>query len=191
MTVHEPIAVPDHQRPWRLRVKDFTLLEENGAFVDHVRAELLDGEVWVVNAVHSRHASVQADLQGLLWSALRALRSPLRTYVTPTVEVADRSRVEPDLAVAEPNQVKLLPIEKIRLAVEVSDTTLDRDLGPKRRIYAAANVPEYWVADVNGCIVYRMWSPVGDDYESSDEIAFGAPMVAATIDGLTLDTSTL
>lgn len=191
MTVHQPIAIPVEQRPWRFRVKDFVLLEDNGAFADYVRAELLDGEIWVVNAVHSRHAAVQGEMQGRLWSALRAIGRPFRTYVTPTINIEDSSRVEPDLAVAEANDGGLLPVAKVKLAVEVSDTTLRTDLGLKKRIYAAATIPEYWVVDVNGCVIHRMWSPVGDGYAQQQEVSFGDPLASATIDGLVIDTDDL
>ena len=36
----------------------------------------------------------------------------------------------------------------IVLIVEVSDTTLDHDLGPKARLYARAGIQEYWVIDI-------------------------------------------
>jgi Uma2 family endonuclease len=32
--------------------------------------------------------------------------------------------------------------------IEVSDSTLAFDLGPKARLYARAGIPEYWVFDI-------------------------------------------
>ena len=191
MTYHEPIEALVEQRPLRLRIKEFELLEESGAFAEYVRAELLNGEIWVVNAVHSRHAAVQAEVQGRLWSTLRAMGSPLRTYVTPTINVENDSRVEPDLAVAERNEGGLLPASDVKLAVEISDTTLRTDVGAKKAIYAAACIREYWIFDVNGCVVHRMWSPANGDYSHQQEISFGSPLSAATIDGLTIQTEDL
>ena len=41
----------------------------------------------------------------------------------------------------------------ILLIVEVADTSLEYDRGPKEQLYAEARVPEYWVADVqNDCL---------------------------------------
>src|SRR5437762_1340115 len=34
------------------------------------------------------------------------------------------------------------------LFVEVSDTTLTQDRGPKKRIYARANIPQYWIINL-------------------------------------------
>ena len=36
------------------------------------------------------------------------------------------------------------------LLIEVSDSSLRYDRGPKLRVYAEAEVPEYWVVDVQG-----------------------------------------
>ena len=33
--------------------------------------------------------------------------------------------------------------------MEISDSSLALDLGPKARLYARAGIPEYWVFDVN------------------------------------------
>ena len=43
--------------------------------------------------------------------------------------------------------------------VEVSDTTFDRDTGEKLQAYRAADVPEYWVVDVQGRRVLRHLLP--------------------------------
>ncbi len=48
------------------------------------------------------------------------------------------------------------------LVVEVSDTSLDYDVGVKSNLYAAAGILDYWVIDVNGrqLIVFR--DPIPD-----------------------------
>ena len=51
-----------------------------------------------------------------------------------------------------------------RLVVEVSDSTLDYDLGEKASRYAAEGVPELWVADVNGRRLHAFRDPDGPDW---------------------------
>jgi Uma2 family endonuclease len=70
----------------------------------------------------------------------------------------------------------------------VSDTTLSEDLAKAPR-YAAAGIPEYWVADANARIIHRMWSPGPDGYAERDETrllgrteSVTNPGVAAEID---------
>lgn len=61
--------------------------------------------------------------------------------------------------------------DDLRLAVEVSDTTLHFDLTIKAALYARAGIVEYWVLDVTGkrLIVHR--DPQGGIYSSV--LAFG------------------
>ena len=190
MTLHEPIAIPTEQKAWPLRVQDFLLLHQNGAFEDYARAELLDGEIWVLNAIHSRHAAVQSDLHGRLWTALSP-STGLRCYLTPSVEMGDKSLPEPDIVVGEPHNEGFLPFAKVRLVIEVSDTTLDIDMGRKQRIYAAAAIPEYWVADLNACSIHQMWSPANGDYGEHREVVFGDSISSLTIAGLEIPTISL
>ena len=79
----------------------------------------------------------------------------------------------------------------MRLAVEVSDSTIKNDLGRKARLYAQFGVPEYWVVDHDGRRVVRMWAPSENGYAQSDECAFGAPVSSATLPGVTIPTAAL
>ncbi|MBA2276154.1 MAG: Uma2 family endonuclease [Chloroflexia bacterium] len=45
------------------------------------------------------------------------------------------------------------------LVVEVSDTTLARDLNVKLPRYARADVPELWIVDVAGAAIERFTDP--------------------------------
>ena len=54
----------------------------------------------------------------------------------------------------------------IALIVEVSDTTLDHDLGPKARLYARAGIQEYWVIDIKGRRIHQHRQPKTEGYAS-------------------------
>lgn len=189
MTVQERITAEVEQKIWQFRVQDFLVLAEKGSFKDCARAELLDGEIWVLNAIHSRHARVQADLQGLLWQALNRTGGDLRTYVTPSVALSEGSLPEPDLVIGLPHDEGFLPLEKVVLVIEVSDTTLELDLGRKLRIYAAAGVPEYWVVDVEARVIYQHWAAAGDRFAERREVAFGDSITPATVPGMSIATT--
>ena len=78
------------------------------------------------------------------------------------------SEPEPDLTVlAQPRQaygaVNPRPAD-IRLAVEISDTTLAFDLRVKGRLYARAGIVEYWVVDVDGRRIVVHRNPQGGAY---------------------------
>jgi Uma2 family endonuclease len=53
----------------------------------------------------------------------------------------------------EPRRINLRQWRVPDLVCEVSDTTLATDLDEKKQLYAALELPEYWVIDVEGCRV--------------------------------------
>ncbi len=79
-----------------------------------------------------------------------------------------KSQPEPDIAVLAKTAPEYPranpPASDVRLVIEVSDSTLAFDLGPKARRYARAGIPEYWVFDIAGrrLIVHR--SPQAGGY---------------------------
>lgn len=181
MTAQHAIASPQLAK---LTVRDFLILSDAGAFDDYARSELIEGEIWVVNAVHRRHARTHATLTGELFAALKAIGSPLQLFANPATELSNTSLPEPDIVIAEPGDGKMLAGPEVRLAVEISDSTLDMDLGRKARLYASHGVPEYWVVDVEARLIHQLWAPEGDAYARRREVAFGERVEAVTVAGL-------
>lgn len=189
MTLHDPMTAAPTQIG--LTVSEFLLLSESGAFDKYTRAELIEGEIWVVNATHTRHARIHATLNAEIFNALRAAGSSLIIYTTPATELSENSLPEPDIAIAEANDAEIVQGSQLRLAVEISDSSLGHDLGRKLRLYASTGVPEYWVVDVEGQIIHQMWSPRADGYLERRAIPFGRSISTAVIADLTIDTSSL
>lgn len=172
----------------RLRVEDFLLLDESGAFADYTKSELIDGEIYVMNAQHSWHARTKTLLAVEFNMALRALGSDLEAWNEASTRVSDYSLPETDVVLTRHRGRGVVPLESVALLVEVSDSTLDIDLGRKLRIYAEAGVPEYWVIDLNGGRAMRMWEPSGSGYAQRDETPLGERVESATIGGLAVAT---
>lgn len=176
---------------YRLRVEDYERLVCAGAFGE-ARTELIEGEVVVLSPQFRPHGMVKMDLYDELRDVLRAQRSPLRPVIEFSLALSPENMPDPDIMLTtQPRGTRAVPRESVPLVIEVSDTTLADDLGVKLRIYARFGIPEYWVADVNARVIHRMWSPAVDRFEQSDEVAFGDPIASATIDNLTISTSTL
>ena len=188
MTVQDLPTTPQRAK---LRVADFLLLAEAGAFSGYARTELIEGEIWVVNAVHRRHARAHAQLTIEIGTALKTAGSHLVLYTAPSTELSEDSLPEPDIAIGEPSDAKIFPGPAMRVAIEVSDSTLDLDLGRKARLYARYGVPEYWVVDVEGRVIRQMWAPHGEAYRQHRDIAFGDMLAAATVPDLTITTGGL
>jgi Uma2 family endonuclease len=79
------------------------------------------------------------------------------------------SEPEPDIAIIEGEEDDYLdhnpPPKKVKLVMEVSDTTLEHDRGIKKRIYARAGIPIFWVINVRKKVVEMYSQPTGPDRE--------------------------
>lgn len=175
----------------RLSVDDFLLLNDGGAFADYTKTELIDGEIWGMNAQHLPHARVKSRLlvELALWA--RSAGGDLEAISEVTVRVTIDSAPEPDIVLTRRHGGRELPAEAVALVVEVADTTLGVDLGRKAELYATAGVPEYWVVDVNGGRVVRHDGPDGGRYRHRSEVALGRVLRSATVDDLEIDTAAL
>ena len=166
------------------------MLAESGAFREYARTELIEGEILAVNAIQTRHAQIQASLHLAIGFALRSLALELQTYLAPSVQMGD-SMPEPDIAIAGQTSETFLPLAALRLVVEVSDTSLEYDLGRKAALYARNSVREYWVVDIAARVIHQMWAPTAGAYAERREVKFGERIEAATIEGLAVETGAI
>jgi len=100
------------------------------------------------------------------------------------------SEPEPDVAVVRGEPRDYLEAHPgpgdLALLVEVADTTLQRDQGPKKRVYARARIPIYWIVNLpdNRLEVYS--EPYGSaeeaDYRQRQDLG-PSDTVALVIDG--------
>lgn len=182
----------DASVPIRLRIQDYLLLAGAGAFERCPKTELIDGVVYEVSPQHRPHGFVKDELAYRLRRALETLDSPLHVATEQSVAIAPYSEPQPDIILTtDPRGAGAIPVGSVALLVEVAASTLAFDLNDKARIYAAAGVGEYWVADVAARMLHQLWAPAGEAYTRRREIAFGADIAAATIAGLTIATGNL
>ena len=184
---------PTASAPFRFTVDQFLALCDQGIFDGYAKSELIDGEIVVMNAQHSRHARVKSRLAIRLGNALEKLGSPFEPQVEASVRMGDGSLPEPDIVLTSYRGEGVVPVETVALLVEVSDSTLATDLGRKADLYADAGVREYWVVDLNEDRVLCHANPRedGSGYDGQLDVLFGTPLYAATVDGLTVETVSL
>ncbi|MEW2316712.1 Uma2 family endonuclease [Streptomyces bauhiniae] len=157
-----------------------------------IKIELLRGEVVMMAApdlVHNRIVTaVQDQIPAQRWERLQ----------TTDLDIANEaSEPVPDLLVLEPGVApdsgRLLPSSLVTLVVEVvSRTSVDRDYGVKRSIYAAGGVPAYLIIDPVMAHCVLLTEPVGGgeeaDYRAQRVTKFGAPLPLESL-GVELDTT--
>ena len=171
MIAFEPLPIV---RPLPLRVEDFLLLNDSGAFEGYGKTELIDGGIVYMNAQHRPHARIKRLLARELDRSLVEARLAHVAMTEVTVALPPHDAPEPDVVVTDkPDGEGPVPLASVALVVEVAHSTLDQDLNVKPRIYARAGLGEYWVADVVGQVIYQFWSPQGDAYTERRKYAFG------------------
>ena len=190
MTTHDQL---DPATRHRLTVEEYLLLDREGAFRDR-RTELFDGEVYYMSPKHRPHARVLTQAIVSLAKALDGHASGLSLLTDISVRLSDYDVPDPDIAITDaPEGDGILPLKALKLVIEVSDTTLVRDLGFKEELYARAGVPEYWVIDINESRVLCHAGPRseadGGGYDGQLDLPFGEVLVSATIPGFRVETA--
>lgn len=178
--------------PVKLRVEDYLLLDQAGAFDAYAKTELIEGEILFMNAQHRPHARFKGQLYRRLAEALERLDNGLEALVEASIDIPPFNTPEPDIVLTYLSEGEgLVPLGSVALVVEVSDSTLGQDLGNKAMLYARHGIPEYWVADLSGRVIHQMWAPGEEAYAQHSRIDFGKPIVAASIEGLAIATTGL
>lgn len=176
---------------YRLSPAQYDAMVKAGIVDEQDRVELLEG-VLVEKMTQNPPHMVACTL---LLSALRTV-VPSGWFLTMGSPLAtDDSLPEPDAALVrgEPRHYlsRRWGAPDIGLAVEVSDTTLETDQGTKKRLYARAGVPLYWIVNLVARRVEVHTGPSGPadepDYQARQEFIPG-DVVPLTLDGASVGT---
>ena len=142
----------------RFTVEEYHLMGEAGVLTEDAQVELLEG--WIVRKMIRK--PIHDGMVAVIRRALAAvLPEGWHVRVQSAVTTND-SEPEPDLAVVlgpERNYLTKHPLPRdIALVVEVAETSLDRDRN-KRRLYARAGIPQYWIVNLSEAVVEAYTQP--------------------------------
>lgn len=168
----EPVAIPEAlwgERYRALRAEDFYRLQGLGSFEPDDHVELLDGLLVTRVGDGELHFWITQRLLERLMVPTVQRGLPLSVACQGSVIMGEHQVPMPDVIVVEKRTDFKRPFGGV-LVAEVADTSLRRDRTIKLRIYAAANVPEYWVVDVNGEQVFVHTTPEGDTYRDVEVV---------------------
>lgn len=154
-TATAPIVVPadagealPSEQLYRLSVEQYHEMIRQGILTGDDQVELLEG--WLAQKMSKNPPHRIATK--LLTRALEAI-VPNGWYVDSQEPITtDTSEPEPDVAVIRGDTRDYADRhpgpEHVTLLVEIADSSLARDRGIKRRVYARAKVPVYWIVDL-------------------------------------------
>ena len=150
---------------WRLSVEQYHEMIRTGILTSDDPVELLEG--WLIYKMpksprHSVSTRVtRRALEGVV---------PAGWYVDTQEPITlDDSEPEPDVMLVRGESRNYLERHPgpgdLALVVEVADTSLDRDRGVKKRAYARAGIPVYWIVNLRERRVEVYSEPSGPEDE--------------------------
>jgi Uma2 family endonuclease len=164
----------------RFTASEFEHMCRSGVFGPDENVELIHGRILSMPPQGPLHA---ATVQRLLLLLVRCGVPLEALLIERPLNLGPSDQPIPDLAIVEPdptgNQYAAghpTP-DRILLAVEVADSSLQFDLGDKALRYAAAGVPEYWVVDLRTRVLHRLSEPAREGYQQAS-VLFGNEMVS-------------
>ena len=167
MTLAADDRQPTTITPYRWTIDRYHKAVEAGVF-DEQPIELLEGELIEMSPEGIPHAGLSSDGADYL---REQLGNQVKVREAKPITLPNHSEPEPDIAIVKPlgdlYKTERHPhVEDIFWVIEYANTSLDKDLQLKSKIYASANIREYWVINLKTreLVVFR--DPVGDEYQS-------------------------
>lgn len=178
--------------PLEYKLREFTVAEyhrlaEIGVLRPEERVELLDGAIVEMSPIGNRHWARHARIVEYL---IHTIGVRARVAGQSSLPLGDRDEPQPDIAVLapreyEPPHTTPLPAEMFAL-VELSDTSLAKDLGKKLRVYARHGIADYLVVDLADNALLRHREPHDIGYRICDRLAAGDTFELAALPGIRL-----
>lgn len=150
-----------------LTVKEYHQMVEAGILGEDDPIELLNGQLIHMSPVGSNHAACVEKIDELLKYLLRG-KALVRSQ--NPITLSDLSEPEPDIAVVlkkDNYYADRHPIPgEVLLVIEVADSSLEKDRQAKLPLYAQAQIPEYWIVNLEKREIEVYQTPRQDQYRS-------------------------
>jgi len=146
-------------------VEEYHEMGKAGILHEDDRVELIDGEILQMSAIGHRHMvcvnrATTLFIQAFGNRAVVSTQNPVR--------LTEWTEPQPDLVVFKPRAdfyAKRQPVsDDVLFMVEIADTTLSYDRKIKLPRYAAAGIPEVWIAELKNDILHVHREPSGETY---------------------------
>ncbi len=152
------VTAPPRLQPHRWTLDEYRRIGRTGLF-DGVRTMLLDGVLYVMphpDPPHNTSLGLTHEILQRVFAAGHHVRNQT------AFDVGTRNDPGPDLAVVPGSfrDYATRQVDTAVLIVEVADSSLFTDTTTKAELYATANVPEYWVIDLEHRLLLVFRDPV-------------------------------
>jgi Uma2 family endonuclease len=178
-----------------MTVAALRLLDENGFFDgDANKYELIDGVLVMTPPPGTGHNYVELRASRIFNRTLMS-QGLFDAYCVQTggaFQIGEQTLLGPDMMVIPvPLEPTCVTADIVVVMIEISWSSRANDLGPKSKIYATANIADYWVLDVaaRSVIVHR--DPVDGVYTSVKTVMAPSSISCLKLPELTVDVADL
>ncbi len=193
MSIDTTQATGEADTNFTLTYEEFDRMVERGAFDDLGRkVELIRGELKQMNPAGPLHDGLIIYLNS--WSGRVINHDDLLVTSQTGLNLRElESRPEPDLMwVRNARYLREHPSARdVRLAIEVSYSSLKIDLNQKADLYAEAGIVEYWIIDATASCVHVFREPQGTGYTKRQIANRGEMLSPQCLPGAQLDVADL
>jgi len=173
--------------PKRFRVEDFRKMMEAGILPEESGWEIIDGYLIDKMSIGSKHAGTVKRLNRILtnWAENNAIIS-----IQDPIHIDEYNEPEPDIALLKPRddfygESHPMP-QDVLLLIEVSNSTIEYDRKIKKTIYAEAEIPEFWLVNLQNNTVECYSQPKNGNYRLARILESGETVKSTSIENLTL-----
>ncbi|MEM8895669.1 MAG: Uma2 family endonuclease [Bacteroidota bacterium] len=157
---------------------EYYKMAEVGILKPEDRVELINGEIIEMSPIGSKHAAYLSRITAAIWGTiLEKFPDQFSLRIQDPIVLGDKSEPEPYLVVVSRKDDYYLSAHPnasdSKLVIEVSDTTLDYDLTSKARLYAKAEIANYWVIDIEANTINQFTQPSNSHYQERKSLALG------------------
>ena len=176
---------PERIRP--LRRVEYERMVELGLFEDE-RVELLAGMLVEMSPQGVPHAHAVRYLTELFILALRR-RATIGSRLRFALD--DESEPEPDIVISPRADYRREHPGRALLLVEVAESSLRKDRRIKARLYARAEVPEYWLVNLVDGLVEVHRDPEAGRYRTITQVGRGESLAPLAFPDIVLQVDEL
>jgi Uma2 family endonuclease len=143
--------------------------------LDDRSVELLQGEIIVMSPEGEFHAYYNTEVADYL---RELLGNKVKIRDAKPITLPNDSEPAPDIAIVKPLGTAYLEHhpypDDIFWLIEFANTTLKKDLGIKKNIYAAAGIPEYWVVNLQATELKVFRNLIDGEYREELTVTTGS-----------------
>lgn len=172
----------------RITVDEYYHMAQVGLLAQDARVELIEGEIFDMAPIGSRHGATVSKLDYLISRAIGE-RAILRVQLP--IRLSRSSEPQPDLALVRPLKDFYASDHPTAadtlLVIEVSQTTLRYDQRIKMPLYARHGIPELWIIDLEHSQMHFFRSCDGEKYGDVSMTAEPGIIELAADSGIAVD----